>query len=265
MLAAIGLSSAPLGKLDNDYIAEILYPNAMKKVIVSAGLDPYRAKEIRTSQKVTVTDGIGTLPTNVALECLETAVARLSPAAKTIASIDTGTDLFTVTAHEWWTGMPLTYSTTGITDFNLEPGITYYWIYNASGTGKVATSQANAFAGTAINLTSSLPVGTNTLTPAYVLGTSSYVRDYSDWERSLFSLFMYWTTRLGLIYVRSGATASLTAFTAPVYVESVVFPAVNSGTIEITAGTALAEDIIDSIVLELAKTIAKEAPMEALA
>lgn len=77
-MSAEGVSSP---KYDNDWIAELLYPSVMKKVIIEAGNDQFRAKDVRITQNISVTSGVGTLPTNVALECIETANVQYAGAA----------------------------------------------------------------------------------------------------------------------------------------------------------------------------------------
>lgn len=73
------------------------------------------------------------------------------------------TDLVTTaTDHGYQTGMKLTVSTTDTLPGGLAALTDYYFIYVSATTGKLATSQANALAGTAIDITSS-GTGTHTI------------------------------------------------------------------------------------------------------
>lgn len=78
---------------------------------------------------------------------------------------DAGTDLLTLAAQlkGLRTGNGVQVSTTGTLPGGLAPATTYYWIRYSDTKGKLATSYANAIAGTAINITSA-GSGTHTLT-----------------------------------------------------------------------------------------------------
>jgi microcystin-dependent protein len=79
-----------------------------------------------------------------------------------IASVIIATDTINLqAAQDWKTGAALVYTTTGLAIDGLAGGNTYYWIRLTSTSGKLASSRANALAGTAINL---LDVGTGTQT-----------------------------------------------------------------------------------------------------
>lgn len=251
-MSADGLSSP---KFDNDFVSELLYPDAMKKVIVSAGNDPVRQKDVRIQQNITVTAGTGTLPANAVLECLETAVVNLNPVIATDPTWDASTDVITVAGHGYWTGMPLTIATTGVVGGGLAAGTTYYVIYVSASTFKLATSLANAVAGTAINISLVEAVPTNTWTPTFTRGSASFVPNYFDYTRALFAPFCYWTVKSGSFYALPAGATLLTSFAGVVPFESVVFPTVVAGQIDIVSGTALAEDICDDIVIELAAAI----------
>lgn len=68
----------------------------------------------------------------------------------------------TATAHGYLTGMKLTVSTTDTLPGGLAALTDYYFIYLSPTTGKLATSQANALAGTAVDITNA-GTGTHTI------------------------------------------------------------------------------------------------------
>lgn len=69
------------------------------------------------------------------------------------SAVNTTTDIITITSHGYTTGMRARFSTTGTLPAGLSVGTDYYLIAASSSTLKVATSAANALAGTAIDLT----------------------------------------------------------------------------------------------------------------
>ena len=89
--------------------------------------------------------------------------------AKTAVSgvVDTAANTVTASAHELLTGMGVQVTTTGTVPGGLALLTTYYVIKAGANTFKLATSYANAVAGTAIDLTS-IGVGTHTFTPVAV-------------------------------------------------------------------------------------------------
>lgn len=85
--------------------------------------------------------------------------------------VNTGTDVITVPSNEsLYTGTPAVFSTTGTPPAPLVASTTYYWIKLSATTGKLATSLANAIAGTAIDLTTQ-GAGTHTVTINYTTRT----------------------------------------------------------------------------------------------
>ena len=254
----------PSSQYDQDWIAEIGYPLAMKKVILEAGRDPLRQKDVRISQSIVMTAGVGAMPTNIALECIETAVVNLNPVTMTDPTFP-GSNRLSFAAHGYWTGLPVVWTDpTADIGTQLTSGTTYYAIYVSSSLIQLATSLANAFAGTAIVL-GSAPASGYSVTPTYTRGSVSYVPNYFDYTGSQFSPLIYWTTKSGSFYMRPVGTTSLIMFAGTVPVEAVVFPAIVSNSIDIVSGTALAEDIVDSIVAELASLIRQEVPIAAVA
>lgn len=329
----------------------------MKRVIVEAGNDPYKSKDVRITQNISVTSGVGTLPTNVALECIETANVqyagaatwatsaistpsltiagagdaavngvwtyrgnslngrfiynKVGEAATTIAdepyslywrgstfgwallsesgdeeyysltgltpdlsvtwlptqgalpaptvTANSTLSTITITAHGFTTGERVTVSTSSALPTPLVINTAYYVIVVDDNTIQLASSYANAIAGTAIQLTD-VGAGTGTITPQ-TLPPASYVRDYNDYLRPLPEIFSYWTTQGGSFYYRlipSLTAKTRAAFTGTIPFNSVVFPIVSSNEVSIVAGTSLASDIVDDIVTALASAIRGE-------
>ena len=257
MLIATAQSGGTTPRLDNDYIAQLLYPLAMGKVIIEAGRDRSRQKDVRITQNITVSAGVGVLPSNVVLECLETAAVPLMPstASLTASNITAATDLVTLASHGYWTGMPFVMSgSSGLAGLTL--GTTYYAVYVSSSTFKIATSLANAFAGTVVDLTTAS--ATNTLTPTFTRGSVSYVPTYLDYIRALPSPFCYWTVKeQDFFFTPAGATNTITCG-GTIPLDSVCYPIINGGYVQMVAGTDLAEDLVDDIVQELAGVIRQE-------
>lgn len=86
--------------------------------------------------------------------------------AKSFATTDvnTTTDAITEADHNYYTGLVGQFNTTTTLPAGLSLATDYYIIASTTGTYKVASSKANADAGTAINLTSQ-GTGTHTFTP----------------------------------------------------------------------------------------------------
>jgi len=86
-------------------------------------------------------------------------------AAKNFATtdVDTGTEVLTITGHGInRSGFPVRFTTTTTLPTGLSLATTYYAIYVSADTIKVATTEANALAGTAINITTT-GTGTHTI------------------------------------------------------------------------------------------------------
>ncbi len=92
--------------------------------------------------------------------------AQASATSVTQASgIDTGTDIITTTTDNfYWTGLKVLLSSTVTMPTGLSSGTQYYVISVSSSTLKIATSLANAIAGTAVDITG-VGSGTMTITP----------------------------------------------------------------------------------------------------
>lgn len=257
ILIATAQSGVTTPRLDNDYIAQLLYPMAMKKVVIEAGRDRSRQKDVRLTQNITVSAGVGVLPSNVVLECLESATVSLMPSAATLtaSNITAASDLVTLTNHGYWTGMPFVMSgSSGLAGLTL--GTTYYAVYVSSSTFKIATSVANALAGTVVDLTTAS--ATNTLTPSFTRGSVSYVPTYFDYIRALPSPFCYWTVKEQDFFFTPAGAANTISCGGTIPLDAVCYPIINGGYVQMAAGTDLAEDIVDDIVRELASVIRQE-------
>ena len=78
------------------------------------------------------------------------------------ADISVGNNTITKASHGLITGQTIVFTTTGTLPAELTPDTTYYVIFASSSTYKVATSLANAIAGTAIDFTDDGDTGTHT-------------------------------------------------------------------------------------------------------
>lgn len=253
---------------DNDYIAELLYPLAMKKVILEAGQDPHKQKDVRISQNVTITAGVGAMPTNAVLECVETARVIWGGADITFNgnSGNASTDKLTAAAHGLQTGQQVKLG--GFNGISVLTGLSlnrlYYIIKFDANTIGFASTRANAFAGTLEDITDTVGQGAT----LYVMGDAdpaSYVSKPADLNRPLYSEFSYWTVDSGSVYFTPSGDIQPRLFTGTVILNAVVFPIINSNNIQIVAGTDLAEDVIDDIVRELASAIRQEVAVKSIA
>jgi hypothetical protein len=93
--------------------------------------------------------------------------ADAAPAAKTFldANVDVDTNIITIASHGFVTGVKVAATSAGTLPGGLS-ATNYYVIYVTSGTIKLASTLANAEAGTAVDITSAAGGGTHTLTPA---------------------------------------------------------------------------------------------------
>lgn len=91
--------------------------------------------------------------------------------SRTVTWFDVTTDTVTITTanpgvitttKDIKTGTPVKFTSTGTLPTGITAGTTYYWIRTAATTGNIATSKANAIAGTTIT-TSGSPSGTHTM------------------------------------------------------------------------------------------------------
>lgn len=250
---------------DNEFIAELLYPLAMKKVIVEAGHDPYKQKDVRIAQSVSITAGVGTLPANAVLECLDTARVRWTGTAASFdgsLDVDTVTDRITVTAHGYQTGLAVQFGAGPPAP--LVAGQIYYIAKVSANAFSVCTTRSNAFATVIIDLTETYTKVMN-ISPLSEADTVSFVPRVADLFRPNFSEFSLWSVDSGNLHFTPYGSALPNSFTGTISLNSVVFPIINSNNIQIVSGTNLAEDIIDDIVRELASAIRQEVAVKAIA
>lgn len=114
---------------------------------------------------------------------LEYTVAAATAKTFADADVNTSTDRITITAHGYLTGRKVAATTTGTLPGGLS-ATDYYIIKVDADTIKLATSSANAQAGTAVDITSAAGGGTHTLTPAAISGASYKLQgsfDDSTW------------------------------------------------------------------------------------
>ena len=106
-----------------------------------------------------------------------------APAAGTFTA-DASTDVMSKSAHGFKTGLKVQVSNSGgALPSGLSAATDYFVIYVAAGTFKLATSSANAIAGTAIDITTN-GTGTQTVTPTAIAGASMKLQgsqDNSNW------------------------------------------------------------------------------------
>jgi len=111
--------------------------------------------------------------TNALLVGIQVNVTVATPAVKTFvdADVTVGTDLITIADHGFATGLRVAATTDGVLPGGLSA--TNYWVIKvSSSTFKLASSAANALAGTVVDITSAAGGGTHTLTPASISGAS---------------------------------------------------------------------------------------------
>lgn len=112
-------------------------------------------------------------------------IADATPALKTFSDTDVtvATDKIAITAHGFITGLKVAATTTGTLPGGLS-ATNYYVIKADADTIKLASSLANALAGTAVDITSAAGGGTHTLTPAALSGASAKLQvsiDGTNW------------------------------------------------------------------------------------
>lgn len=100
---------------------------------------------------------------------------------------DVASNVFTKASHGLTTALPVLFTTTsGTPPQNLVAGTTYYAIKVTANTFKLATSAANAIAGTAITISTVTGSGTFALTPLGITGTPSFKwqgsNDNTNWN-----------------------------------------------------------------------------------
>lgn len=132
---------------------------------------------------VTTTDSAVYDVSQAKLFSLQAVVDVNTPAAKTFADGDVtvGSDLIAIASHGFVTGLKVAATTSGVLPGGLS-ATNYFVIVVSSGTIKLASSLANALAGTVVDITSAAGGGTHTLTPAAIAGASLTVLKSNDYE-----------------------------------------------------------------------------------
>jgi len=115
---------------------------------------------------------------SIACQC-NIVVASSSVKTFAASAVDIATDIITILAHGFTTGRVGQVSNPGALPTGLSASTDYFVIYVSSDTIKLATSLANAQAGTAINITAQ-GSGTNTFTPTALSGASVTLYQSND-------------------------------------------------------------------------------------
>lgn len=116
---------------------------------------------------------------------VEAVVTVLTGAAKTFVDgdVSVANNTITITSHAMLLGEKVAATTDGTLPAGLS-ATNYYVIYVDANTIKLATSQANALAGTAVDITAAAGGGTHTLTPATAWSATLKLQasnDNSNW------------------------------------------------------------------------------------
>lgn len=99
-------------------------------------------------------------------------VAQDGTGSRTVTWFDAASEEVTITeanpgvvttSYDMKTGTPVKFTTTDTLPNNLVAGTTYYWIRVGATSGRLATSKANALAGTAIDTSGGSEAGTHTM------------------------------------------------------------------------------------------------------
>jgi hypothetical protein len=132
----------------------------------------YRAKLLDTTDSITTVNSSAIDCRRIDTLSFQCIADVTTPAAKTFVDGDvtTATDLIAIAAHGFTTGLKVAATTDGVLPAGLS-ATDYYVIVVSSGTIKLASSLANALAGTAVDITAAAGGGTHTLTPATASGS----------------------------------------------------------------------------------------------
>lgn len=143
---------------------------------------------MRTLKLITDTDDTAYTVAGNSVDCRESnvvsmilAVTVASSTADTFvdADVNTTNDTITLTSHGWLTGRKVAATTDGVLPGGLS-ATDYYVIKVDANTIKLASSLANAQAGTQVDITSAAGGGTHTLTPAALSGASVKLQGSAD-------------------------------------------------------------------------------------
>lgn len=109
-------------------------------------------------------------------------VASLSNPTFVDGDVSVGSDTITKAAHGLVTGQAFTLTTTGVLPGGLATATPYYAIVVSSSVFKVASSLANALAGTAVDITSAAGGGTHTVNKTALSSCSIKVQFSPDYD-----------------------------------------------------------------------------------
>lgn len=136
---------------------------------------------VRAAASIAETTGISIGIQDIDRVSVQVVYSNVAPAAVTFvdANVNTTTDRITITAHALITGTKVAATTTGVLPGGLSA--TNYWVIKVDAdTLKLASSLANASAGTAVDITSAAGGGTHTLTPAASTGNVAKLQESCD-------------------------------------------------------------------------------------
>jgi hypothetical protein len=142
-------------------------------------------------------------------------VASLTNKTFVDANVTVGTDLITIASHDLVTGQAFTLTTTGVLPGGLSLATTYYAIVISSSTFKIASSLANALAGTPVDITSAAGGGTHTVAKTALSACSLKVQFSPDYNPNSPSLATWYDLTSGSDNIT--ATGSLQNSKADVY------------------------------------------------
>lgn len=142
-----------------------------------------------------------------------------APSAKTFAdgNVSVATDVITITSHGFKNGVKVAATSSGTLPAGLS-ATNYFVIYLTTDTISLASSLANAEAGTAVNITAAAGGGTHTLTPATSSGNVLKLQesnDNSNWSDVSGATVTIATTAGNAVWSYTGSAAYLRARYVP--------------------------------------------------
>jgi hypothetical protein len=138
----------PLLEILNNFIINVIVAFNKQLTISENVLGQISTFRVQTNEGYTLSDG---QPTDQSVTFVD-------------ADVNTGTEVITITAHGFSTGDKIQMSTTGVLPVPFAIQTDYWVISTGANTLQIASSLANAFAGTPINITSAAGGGTHTMT-----------------------------------------------------------------------------------------------------
>lgn len=112
-------------------------------------------------------------------------VAALTNKTFVDGDVSVGNNTITISGHDLITGQAFTLTTTGVLPGGLALATPYYAIVNSSSVFKVASSLANALAGTAVDITSAAGGGTHTVAKTAISSCSIKVQFSLDYNPNI--------------------------------------------------------------------------------